>query len=142
MGYDSNNVFMKIINNEIPSYKVYENEHVLVILDAFPVCKGHCLLIPKAQGYENIFDMSSDAAMHMYKELPRIANAIRKTFNCDGVNLLQNNGKAAGQEVFHVHMHIIPRYDNDELIQLPASSKTMMEQNVALEVLQNIQQNL
>lgn len=105
----SNCIFCKIINGEIPSAKVFENEHVLAFLDISQVTKGHTLVIPK-QHHENIFDMNADTAKNLFEAVPQIANAIKNDLEPLGMNILQNSGKDAGQEVFHFHMHLIPRY--------------------------------
>jgi histidine triad (HIT) family protein len=142
MVYDTNNVFAKIIRGEIPSYKVFETEHVLALLDAYPCTAGHCLLIPKAEGYCSIVDMPPDVAANLFKELPRLAKAVQDAFKCDGINIIQNNGAAAGQEVFHAHVHVIPRYNEDNLIRLPPSRKEMIHKTEAASVLAQIQENL
>ncbi|MBM4764170.1 HIT family protein [Bacillus sp. B15-48] len=102
-------IFCKIINGEIPSQKVYENDHVYAFLDISPVTKGHTLVIPKVHK-ENVFELSEEEAANLFKEVPKIANAVKKAFNPIGLNTINNNGEHAGQSVFHFHMHIIPRY--------------------------------
>ncbi|MDX8361250.1 MULTISPECIES: HIT family protein [Bacillaceae] len=102
-------IFCKIINGEIPSAKVFENEHVIAILDISQVTKGHTLVIPKVHK-ENIFDLTPDIARNIFEVVPKIANSIKEQFQPLGLNLLNNNGEIAGQTVFHYHMHIIPRY--------------------------------
>lgn len=105
----SNCIFCKIVNGEIPSAKVFENEHVLAFLDISQVTKGHTLVIPKIHK-ENIFDMDAETARNLFEAVPRIANAIKADCEPLGMNILQNNGKDAGQEVFHFHLHLLPRY--------------------------------
>lgn len=102
-------IFCKIVNGEIPSAKVFENEHVLAFLDIGQVTKGHTLVIPKVHK-ENIFELTPEIAKHIFAAIPAISNALKKEFEPSGLNLLNNNGKAAGQEVFHYHIHLIPRY--------------------------------
>lgn len=102
-------IFCKIINGDIPSAKVFENEHVLAFLDISQVSKGHTLVIPKVHK-ENVFELTNEQAKQIFEVVPSIANAIKKEFNPVGLNILQNNGEQAGQSVFHFHMHIIPRY--------------------------------
>jgi len=102
-------IFCKIINGEIPSSKVFENEHVVAFLDISQVTKGHTLVIPKVHK-ENIYELTPEIAGHVFEAVPKIANAIKKEFNPIGLNLLNNNGEHAGQSVFHYHVHIIPRY--------------------------------
>jgi diadenosine tetraphosphate (Ap4A) HIT family hydrolase len=101
--YDDDNVFKKIIEGTVPSYKIFETEHALAFLDAFPMVKGHSLLVPKATGYASIIDMPEDVAANVLKELPRLARIVKSATGCDGVNIVQNNHACAGQVVFHVH---------------------------------------
>lgn len=102
-------IFCKIINGDIPAAKVFENEHVVAFMDIGQVTKGHTLLIPKVHK-ETIFDLTPEIASHLFEAAPKIANAIKQEFNPLGLNIVNNNGEAAGQEVFHYHMHFIPRY--------------------------------
>ncbi len=105
-------IFCKIANGEIPSATIFENDDMRVILDIAPAAKGHAIMLIKHHA-ANIFEIDSDTASRIFKEVPRIARAIREVTKCDGMNILQNNGPAAGQTVFHLHIHFIPRYDND-----------------------------
>jgi histidine triad (HIT) family protein len=102
-------IFCKIVNGEVPSAKVFENEHVFAFLDLSQVTKGHTLVIPKVHK-ENIFELTPEIASKVFEVVPQIANSIKKQFQPEGLNLLNNNGALAGQSVFHYHMHIIPRY--------------------------------
>jgi histidine triad (HIT) family protein len=102
-------IFCKIVNGEIPAAKVYENEHVLAFLDISQVTKGHTLVIPKVHK-ENVYELTEEIAGNLFKEVPKIANAIKKAYDPIGLNTLNNNGEHAGQSVFHFHMHLIPRY--------------------------------
>ena len=102
-------IFCKIANGEIPSAKVYENEHVFAFLDLSQVTKGHTLIIPKVHK-ENLFELTPEIAKNIFEVVPKIANALKETFHPLGLNLLNNNGEQAGQSVFHFHMHQIPRY--------------------------------
>lgn len=102
-------IFCKIIKGEIPSAKVYEDEHVYAFLDISQVTKGHTLVIPKIHK-ENVFDLTPEIAGPLFQAVPKIANAIKAEFQPEGLNLLNNNGEAAGQTVFHYHMHLLPRY--------------------------------
>lgn len=102
-------IFCKIINGEIPSTKVYEDEHVLAFLDISQVTKGHTLVIPK-EHHENIFELPEESARQLFAVVPKISSAIREKYQPIGLNLLNNNGEKAGQSVFHFHLHIIPRY--------------------------------
>ncbi|MBK3495960.1 HIT family protein [Viridibacillus sp. YIM B01967] len=106
-------LFCKIIDGSIPSTKVYEDEFVYAFMDIGPLSKGHTLLIPK-EHVANVFEMSSEVAANLFSVAPRIANAIKDTFDPAGMNLLNNNGEAAGQTIFHFHLHFIPRYDETD----------------------------
>jgi histidine triad (HIT) family protein len=105
-------VFCKIINGEIPSKKIYEDNDVLAILDLSQIGKGHTLVLPKAH-YENILDIPNDIYSKVMEKAKYLANVINKTYNPDGLNILNNCKEAAGQSVMHFHVHIIPRYDSD-----------------------------
>jgi histidine triad (HIT) family protein len=97
------------VNGEIPAAKVYENEHVLAFLDISQVTKGHTLVIPKVHK-ENVYELTEEIASSLFKEVPKLANAIKKAYSPIGMNILNNNGEHAGQSVFHYHIHLIPRY--------------------------------
>ncbi len=108
----SETIFGKILTGEIPSFKVYEDDYVYAFLDISQVTKGHTLLIPK-KASANIFETDEETMKHIGAELPKVANAIKRAFNPDGLNIIQNNGEFADQSVFHIHFHLIPRYEND-----------------------------
>ncbi|WP_086427454.1 HIT family protein [Staphylococcus cornubiensis] len=105
-------IFSKIIDGDIPSFKVYENDYVYAFLDISQVSKGHTLLIPKKPS-PNIYETDAETMKHIGEALPIVANAIKDTFHPDGLNIIQNNGEYASQSVFHIHFHLIPRYEND-----------------------------
>ncbi|MBR2401615.1 MAG: HIT family protein [Lachnospiraceae bacterium] len=109
-----NCIFCKIINGEIPSTTIFEDENVKVILDIAPAAKGHAVLLLK-EHVANVFELNSELAGKVFSVVPRVAAAIKEELGCDGLNLLQNNGVAAGQTVFHLHIHFIPRWDNDTI---------------------------
>lgn len=108
----SETIFGKILTGEIPSFKVYEDDYVYAFLDISQVTKGHTLLIPK-KASANIFETDEETMKHIGAALPKVANAIKRAFNPDGLNIIQNNGQFADQSVFHIHFHLIPRYEND-----------------------------
>ncbi|MCG1980124.1 HIT family protein [Staphylococcus epidermidis] len=108
----SETIFSKIISGEIPSFKIYENDYVYAFLDIYQVSKGHTLLVPKKPS-ANIFETDEETMKHIGVALPKVANAIKKAFHPDGLNIIQNNGEYADQSVFHIHFHLIPRYEND-----------------------------
>lgn len=105
-------IFCKLANGVFPTNKVYEDEDFTVILDASPANKGHSLILPK-QHADNIYELSDETAAKVLPLAKKIAAAIIQATGCDGINIIQNNGTAAGQTVFHFHTHIIPRFDND-----------------------------
>lgn len=108
----SETIFGKILTGEIPSFKIYEDGYVYAFLDISQVTKGHTLLIPK-KASANIFETDEETMKHIGAALPKVANAIKRAFNPDGLNIIQNNGEFADQSVFHIHFHLIPRYEND-----------------------------
>jgi histidine triad (HIT) family protein len=105
-------IFCKIANGEIPSATVYEDEDFRVILDIAPAAKGHALILPKNH-YSNLWELGEKESAKVMALAAKISKAQKEALGCDGINVLQNNGVAAGQSVFHFHMHLIPRYDND-----------------------------
>jgi histidine triad (HIT) family protein len=108
-----NCIFCKIIKGDIPSVKIFEDETILAFLDISQSTKGHTLVIPK-QHIENIFELDEETATHIFKHVPKLSNAISQAFNANGLNLINNNKEAAGQTVFHYHVHLIPRYDSED----------------------------
>ncbi|OIK09164.1 HIT family protein [Bacillus sp. MUM 13] len=102
-------IFCSIVQGNIPSTKVFENEHVLAFLDISQVTKGHTLVIPKIHK-ENIYELTPEIASRLFESVPQIAKAINQELKPIGLNVVNNNGEAAGQSVFHYHMHLIPRY--------------------------------
>jgi len=110
MGYDENNVFAKILRDEMPSHRVYEDERTLAFMDIMPVSRGHALVIPKTKA-ENIFDLDEASLSAVIKTTKTVAEAIKKALEPSGVIVTQLNGAKAGQTVFHYHMHIIPVYE-------------------------------
>lgn len=106
-------IFCKIINGELPSAKVYEDEHVYAFLDLSQVTKGHTLVIPKTHT-KNIYETPPEVAKELFARIPKIANAIKAVYKPLGMNLLNNNEAPAEQSVFHLHIHIIPRYGDGD----------------------------
>lgn len=107
-------IFCKIIRDEIPSICIYEDNDFKVILDKFPSTPGHTLIVPK-QHSDDIFGLSEDITGKVFPLVQKVAGAIQKSMTPDGINILQNNGEAAGQSVLHFHVHIIPRFKNDDI---------------------------
>ena len=111
---DDNCIFCKLANGVFPTNSIYEDEDFNVILDASPATKGHALILPK-EHYANMFEIDDDILEKAAKLAKKIMTHEKEILGCDGYNLVQNNGEAAGQTVFHFHMHLIPRYsDNNE----------------------------
>lgn len=107
-------VFCKIISKEFSSNIVYEDDYTLAFLDLSQSNDGHTLVVPKKH-VENIFDMDDETISHVFKTVNKVSKAISKALNVNNINIINNNGKTAGQSVFHFHIHIIPRHENDQI---------------------------
>lgn len=107
-----NCVFCKVVAGELPSRKIYENSDVLVFLDINPINMGHSLVIPKKH-YDNIYETPEDTLANMITVAKIASRAIKAAMKADGVNVIMNNDSTAGQIIFHSHMHVIPRFEND-----------------------------
>ncbi len=110
-----NCIFCKIANGQIPSHTLYEDERFRVIFDLGPATKGHALILPK-EHFDNIYELDDETASNAFLIAKKMASAMKKAFEADGFNIIQNNGEPAGQTVFHFHMHLIPRYEGDKAI--------------------------
>ncbi len=132
-------IFCKIIKGEIPSSKVYEDESFIAILDISPANKGHTLVIPK-EHIETFLDADTDMAAALNRVAHDVAEAVVKTTGCDGYNLLINNKKSSGQLVPHLHLHIIPRYEDDG-IKLEWTHKKYEEEEM-IKYLNDIKNNI
>jgi histidine triad (HIT) family protein len=108
--YDPNNIFAKILRGELPAYKVYEDDRTLAFLDIMPQATGHTLVIPKAPS-RNMLDADPDDLAYVVKIAQKIAKVAMAVFSADGLNLIQFNEPAAGQTVYHLHVHVIPRQE-------------------------------
>jgi histidine triad (HIT) family protein len=108
--YDPANIFAKILRGELPAHKVYEDERALVFLDIMPRAPGHALVIPKAPA-RNILDIAPDDLAYVAQIAQKVARAAMRVFAADGITVQQFNEAAGGQEVFHLHVHVIPRHD-------------------------------
>lgn len=115
-------IFCKIVAGDIPSAKVYEDEQVLAFLDITQVTKGHTLIIPKAH-VDNLFEMETDTASQLFAVVPKLAKHLKETLNATGLNLVNNNGETAGQTVFHSHLHLLPRFDQTDGLQIVFNPK-------------------
>ena len=109
-----NCIFCKIANGEIPAATLYEDENFRVILDLGPASKGHALILPKSHA-ANIYELSDEMAAKAMILAKKMATAMTAALKCDGFNIVQNNGECAAQTVFHFHMHLIPRYEGDQV---------------------------
>ena len=114
MAYDTNNVFARILRGEVPAHKVLEDEHTLAFMDVMPQADGHALVIPK-HAAENLFDLPADALAATILTTQRVARAVKQAFDAPGILIAQLNGPAAGQSVFHVHFHVVPRHAGIDL---------------------------
>ncbi len=112
--YDNNNIFAKIMRGELPCEKIFEDENTLAIMDIMPRGEGHCLVLPKAPS-RNIFDIDTTSLSAVSHSVQKIAKACKTAFNADGMTIQQFNEAAGGQVVFHLHVHIIPRFNGVKL---------------------------
>ena len=110
---DENCIFCKLANGDIPTATVYEDEYLRAIMDAAPANKGHIIILPKSHA-ANIYEIEDEYVSRAFVLAKKLAVVLKKLTGCDGVNILQNNGEAAGQTVFHFHVHVIPRFKDDD----------------------------
>lgn len=108
--YDSENIFAKILRGEIPSHTIYEDDHVLAIMDVMPQAEGHALVIPKAP-CRNLLDADPAIFPALFAAVQKVAQAAKQVFAADGITIQQFNEAAGGQSVFHLHVHVIPRHE-------------------------------
>lgn len=111
---ENNCLFCKIASGEIPSHTIYEDDSFRVILDIAPASKGHAIILPKNHA-ANIYELSELDASKIFVVAAKVAKVMKQELNCEGLNILQNNGEIAGQTVFHLHLHLIPRYNEDKV---------------------------
>jgi len=131
--YSDDNIFSKIIDGDVPCFKIFETDDAIAFLDAFPKVKGHAVLIPKRKGFISLETMPGDAAAAWLGELPRLCKVVKRATNCQGVNIVSNLGAEAGQMVFHPHVHVIPRTKDDEMLTMGPSSTEMIDKDEATE---------
>jgi len=121
-------IFSKIINKEIPAYIIYEDDLVISFLDISQATIGHTLVVPK-QEFSDILELDESISNHIFGVTTKISKGLMKAFSADGINILSNNKAAAGQTIFHFHIHIIPRYINDDLkLTLNTNNQTNKEE--------------
>ncbi len=124
---DNNCIFCKLANGDIPTNSIYEDDNFKVILDNAPATKGHALILPKSH-YKNLYEIPEDTAAEVMKLAKKMAVSMTEKLGCEGFNLLQNNNEVAGQTVFHFHMHLIPRYaDDNQHLAMPPMEMTQDE---------------
>jgi histidine triad (HIT) family protein len=126
MAYDTNNVFAKILRGEIPAHKVLEDDDVIVFMDVMPQGPGHTLIVPKAAS-RNLLDADPTVLAKLLPTVQRVARAVKDAFAADGVSVFQYNEPAGGQSVFHLHIHVVPRFEG---VPLKPHSGTMEDQAV------------
>jgi histidine triad (HIT) family protein len=139
MKTDESCIFCKIVKGEIPSSKIYETDTVLVFMDIRPLSAGHTLVIPKEHCVD-LFDIPNKLLCDVYSASKMVAAAVKETTSADGISIIQQNGKAAGQDIFHLHVHIVPRHEGQKL---PPFNDLQIAPREQLEELANkIRQNL
>ena len=111
--YDAANTFARILRGEMPSARVFEDDHVYAFMDAFPLGRGHTLVIPKHSTARNLLEEAPETLAPLILGVQRVARAMRAALTPDGVMIFQTNGEAAGQTVFHLHFHLVPRWDGE-----------------------------
>jgi len=124
-------IFCKLANGDIPTNTIYEDEDFRVILDAAPATKGHALILPKNH-FANIYELDEETAAKVFVLAKKMATKMTEKLGCDGFNLVQNNGEVAGQTVFHFHLHLIPRYkdDNQKILWEPTSPSDEIQKEI------------
>jgi histidine triad (HIT) family protein len=131
MTYEPDNIFAKILRGEIPSVKVHEDETALVMMDIFPQSRGHTLIVPKAPS-RNLLDAAPETLSGVMPLVQRVARAVHKATGADGIRVAQFNEAAAGQTVFHLHFHVIPVYEGQQLGRHAGGGQADKDELVAL----------
>jgi histidine triad (HIT) family protein len=114
LSFDESCIFCKIVRKQAPASIIYEDETVIVFLDIRPLNIGHTLVIPKKH-YVDIFDIPENQLSQVHKVAKRVSVAVKKATNADGISIIQQNGKAAAQDIFHLHVHVVPRFEGQKL---------------------------
>lgn len=130
--YDDGNIFAKILRGEAPSARVFEDEHVYAFMDVFPQSRGHIMVIPKHSRARNLLDEEPQVLANLILGVQRVARAVRAALNPDGIQISQFNGAPAGQTVYHLHVHIIPRWEGVALGRHGAGGMADLEELKAL----------
>jgi histidine triad (HIT) family protein len=108
-------IFCMVLRGEIPSETIYEDEHTVAVMDINPWTRGHAVVFPRKHA-KDLFEIEDEELQHVAVAVKRVAAKMRDTLGCDGLNLIQSNGSAAWQTIFHLHVHVIPRYDGDGVL--------------------------
>lgn len=137
---DNNCVFCKIIKGQIPSSIIYEDEYALAFLDIAPFMKGHSIVVPKIH-YMNLLDFPEDEMVHYFSAVKKVAAKLKDNLAADGINIMQNNFKAAGQVVNHLHSHVMPRWENDRAFPFRVKKQEMSKEELS-EILKKINTSL
>jgi histidine triad (HIT) family protein len=130
---DETCIFCRIAQKQLPAALVYEDEKVLAFLDIKPLNEGHTLVIPTTH-YESIFDIPQELIAYLHGITKQVAIAVKKATDADGISIIQQNGKAAGQDIFHLHVHVIPRYEGQKLpsySEVSEADRTKLSQTAA-----------
>jgi histidine triad (HIT) family protein len=114
LSFDASCIFCKIVKKQAPASIIYEDETVIVFLDKRPLNEGHTLVIPKKH-YVDIFDIPENQLSQVHKVAKQVSVAVKKATNADGISIIQQNGKAAAQDIFHLHVHVVPRFEGQKL---------------------------
>lgn len=114
MAFDESCIFCKIVRKQAPASIIYEDEAVIAFVDIRPLNEGHALVIPKKH-YIDIFDIPEDKLSQVYNVAKQVSAAVKKATNSDGISIIQQSGKAAGQDIFHFHVHVVPRFEGQKL---------------------------
>lgn len=130
-------IFCKIVRDELPANRIYEDKDILAFLDIKPISEGHTLVIPKKH-YDDIYRISEKEVACLFKTVKRIAYAVKNGMNAEGISIVQNNGRAAGQIVFHLHVHIIPQYFEKKSHRSPETSEAKKLDKIAKKMRQFI----
>jgi len=141
LGGDYMCIFCEIANKKIASNIIYEDDSVFAFLDLSQAGKGHTLVIPKKH-YTDLLEIDDADYLHVMEVAKKIASVLKKTFSCEGINILNNCGSAAGQSVFHFHVHVIPRYNNDKVTIIWEDHSDMMQKEELLEIKESILKNI
>lgn len=123
---DNSCIFCRIVRKQAPASLVYEDENVLAFLDIRPLSEGHILVIPK-EHYVTIFEAPEELIAQIHRIVKRVAVAVKEVTRADGISIIQQNGKAAGQEIFHLHVHVIPRFEGQKLVRFGEISEARRE---------------